>query len=60
MIEERRKLLLILHFKCNCIVEQCAHIIFVRKNVKNCIFFVGKSAINYIFLDECLKSSIMT
>lgn len=38
MIEERRKLLLILHFKCICIVEQCAHTIFVRKNVKNCIF----------------------
>lgn len=41
MIEERRKLLLILHFKCSCIVEQCTHTIFVRKNVKN-----------YIFLDE--------
>ena len=26
--------------------------IFVRKNVENCIFFVGKSAIFDIFLDE--------
>lgn len=32
MIEERRKLLLILHFKCICIVEQCTHMIFVREN----------------------------
>lgn len=32
MIEERRKLLLILHFKCSCIVEQCTRMIFVRKN----------------------------
>lgn len=35
MIEERRKLLLILHLKCSCIVEQCTRIIFVRNNVKN-------------------------
>lgn len=38
MIEERRKLLLILHFKCSCIVEQCTRMIFVREIVKNCIF----------------------
>lgn len=38
MIEERRKLLLILHFKCICIVEQCTCMVFVRENVKNCIF----------------------
>lgn len=38
MIEERRKLLLILRLKCTYTIEQCAHIIFVRKNVKNCIF----------------------
>lgn len=31
MIEERRKLLLILHLKCTYTIEQCAHIIFVRK-----------------------------
>lgn len=38
MIEERRKLLLILHLKCTYTIEQCANIIFIRKNVKNCIF----------------------
>lgn len=32
MIEERRKLLLTLHSKCSCIVEQCVRMIFVRKN----------------------------
>lgn len=38
MIEERRKLLLILYLKCTYTIEQYAHIIFVRENVKNCIF----------------------
>lgn len=32
MIEERRKQLLILYFKCSCIVEQCTRMIFVREN----------------------------
>lgn len=38
MIEERRKLLLILHSECSYRIEKCAHTIFVRKSVKNCIF----------------------
>lgn len=32
MIEERRKLLLILHFKCSYTIEKCVRIIFVREN----------------------------
>lgn len=32
MIEERRKLLLILHLKCTYTIEQCTRMIFVRKN----------------------------
>lgn len=32
MIEERRKLLLILHLKCTYTIEQCAYTISVREN----------------------------
>lgn len=29
---------LVLHSKCGLGIEQCTHTIFVRENVKNCIF----------------------
>ena len=32
MIEERRKLLLILHSECSYRIEKCAHTMFARKN----------------------------